>query len=104
MNLGQRIILGSFQDPMQSDHFETFQVGTPIPTAHPPSLKNAPKVEPDTAQEGWKKTSSRRKKKRARKDLKEIVQKTLNQGHPSLVNHSKGSDPNLWAPSQIADL
>jgi len=104
MNLGQHIILGSFQDPMSSDHFETFRVGTPIPTNHPPSLKNAPKIEPNTAQDGWHKKDSKRKKKRAQKDMKEIVQKTLNQGRPTMVNHSKGSDPNLWNPSQIADL
>jgi hypothetical protein len=103
MNLNQRIILGGY-DPWASDHAETFQVGTPIPTAYPPSLSNPKKVEPDTMQEGWQKKSSKRKKKRARRDMKEIVQKTLNQGRPTMVNHSKGSDPNLWNPSQIADL
>lgn len=104
MNIGHRIMLAGFQDPMSSDHFETFQVGTPIPTAHPPSLKHAPRVAPDTAQEGWRNHDSKRKKKRAREDLHKIVQKTLNQGRSTLVNHSKGSDPNLWNPSQIADL
>lgn len=104
MNLGQRIILGSFATPMASDHFEVFQAPSPIPTNHPPSLSNPKKVEPDTMQEGWQKKSSKRKKKRARRDMKEIIQKTLNQGRPTMVNHSKGSDPNLWLPSTIADL
>lgn len=99
MNIGQLIVLNAYQD-----HFETFQVGTPIPTNHPPSLHNPPKIEPDTAQEGWRKHSPKRKKKTARRDMKEIVQKTLNQGRPVMVTHSRGSDPNLWNPSQIADL
>lgn len=99
MNIGQRIMLADYQD-----HFETFQVVTPIPTAHPPSLKNAPKIKPDTAQDGWHKKDSKRKKKRARKDMEQIIRKTLNQGRPTMVRHSHGGDPNLWNPSQIADL
>jgi hypothetical protein len=98
------MILGSFSDPMSSDHFETFQAPAPIPTNHPPSLSNPKKIEPDTAQQGWHKKDSKRRKKRAKRDMVEIIQKTLNQGRPTMVNHSKGSDPNLWNPSQIADI
>jgi hypothetical protein len=101
MNIGQKIILGDYT----SEHFETFQLPTPIPTNHPPSLSNPkPVQQQETAQDGWRKKDSKRKKKRARKDLKLIVQKTLNQGRPTLVNHSKGGDSNLWNPSQIADI
>jgi hypothetical protein len=99
MNIGQRIAVNAWQD-----HFETFQVGTPIPTNHPPSLKNAPKIEPDTVRQGWKPKDSKKKKKRAKKDMLDVIQKTLNQGRPTMVNHSKGGDPNLWNPPQIADL
>ena len=101
MNIGQKIILGAYT----SEHFETFQLPTPIPTNHPPSLSNPKSIQQqETAQDGWRKKDSKRKKKRAREDLKEIVRKTLNQGRPTLVNHSRGSDPGLWNPAQIADI
>lgn len=86
------------------DHYETFNVVTPIPTNHPPSLKRPKKVKPETAQQGWRKGDSKKQKKRARKDLKEIVRKSLNQGRPVLVHHSRGGDPMQWNPSQIADI
>ena len=99
MNLRQHIMLAGYQD-----HYETFQVVTPIPTAHPPYLKNPIRVKQDTAQDGWHKKDSKKKKKRARKDLKEILRKTLNQGRHVMVRHSHGGDPGLWNPSAIADL
>jgi len=99
VNLRQHLVLCGFED-----HFETYRLGTPIPTAHPPSLKNPIKVNQETAQDGWHKKDSKKKKKRARQDLKEIMRKTMNQGRHVMVRHSHGGDPNLWNPSQIADL
>ena len=103
MNLSQMISLQGGNGAME--HYETFQVVTPIPHSHPPSLKNAPKVEPETAQDGWRRGDSKKKKKRARKDLRRIIEKTMRQsGRPVMVRHSPGADPWQWNPSQIADL
>lgn len=88
-----------------SEHYETFQAPTPIPHTHPPYLKNPQKTKlQDTMQDGWRRKDSKRKKKQARRDMKQTLRKTLNQGRPTMVRHAHGGDPNLWAPSQIADL
>jgi hypothetical protein len=104
MNIRQHIELtAGFQD-----HYETFQVVTPIPMNHPPSLKNPQRVkQPDEIYKDAaerKKGKKRRRSKRKPGDLAYTMRKSLNQGRHVMVHHSKNLDPNLWNPSQIADL
>lgn len=103
MNLRDHMILAGYQD-----HYETFNVVSPIPTNHPPSLKRPLHVhQPDEvfkdAADGRRK-KKRKKSKRKPSDMAYIMRKTMNQGRHVMVNHSHGGDPNLWNPSQIADL
>ena len=76
---------GSGPGPVGMDWQETHYGITPIPNEHPPSLKNPRRVKTAGPETGWRKKDSKRKKKRARKELKHIMQWTLNQpGRPTV--------------------
>jgi hypothetical protein len=81
------------------DHFEVFQAPQPLPHSHPPYLKQKVRQAPapDLMQDDWKKGAKKSKRKRAKREMKQIVQKTLNQGRPTMIRHSHGGDPNLWS-------
>ena len=82
MRIGQIIAL--------SDHFEVNQIATPIPTNHPPGLKHAKPVLSELPQDGWHPNDSKKKKKKARRDLKKIMDKTIRQtGRTVMVQHAK---------------
>jgi hypothetical protein len=58
----------------------------PISNLHPPSLKNPIAVKVPTAQDGWKKKDSDRKKRQAREDLVEVHKRMRRQsGKPELA-------------------
>jgi len=81
------------------DHAETYNGISPIPTAHPPSLRNPKKVLAPLGRDGWRKKDSKRKKKRARADLKVIMERTLRQaGKPVLIRHAVNPVPSLFTP------
>ena len=85
MNIGARIQLRA----EYQDHIEYYSGLQVLPTAHPPSLKNPVNVVPDTAQDGWHKKDSKRKKRRARRDMKQVIERTLRQsGRPVMVRHA----------------
>lgn len=97
--------IGPWASGYGNDHFETFQVPTPVPTAHPPGLKNPKKVtSPGDIYKDAKEGKKKRKRRGKPKDLDYVMRKTLNQGHPLMVRHAHGGDPGQWNPSQIADL
>lgn len=96
MNLGALIELkADFQD-----HYEYHMGITMIPKNHPPSLRKPKIVEQPTAQEGWRKRDSKAKKRRARRDLKLIMERTRRQSvKPVMVNHAKVPVfPDFYAP------
>lgn len=110
MNLNQRLVLAGYETGYNPNGwFESFQVGTPVTNGRPPGLKDMKRTDrlrkqtnPATARTGWEKGASRKSRKKAKKAMREIVRKTLNQGRHTLVRHSWGSDPFTWNPSTIA--
>lgn len=57
----------------------------PVPTSHPPSLKNPTKIVAPMAQDGWKKGDSKASRKQAMKDLIEVHKRLQRQsGHPTV--------------------
>jgi hypothetical protein len=102
MNIRDHISIQAWQD-----HYETFQAPTPVPMNHPPYLKKPKIVEQPAEMFKDRQTKKKGKKKKAKRkpnDLAYVMRRTLNQGRPTMVRHSHGGDPNLWNPSQIADL
>lgn len=70
--------------PVGSDWYEVVVGLSPVPSEHPPSLKNPKLTKIPTAQDGWKQGSSAKARKQALSDLVEIHKRLLKQGRPTL--------------------
>lgn len=68
--------------------FEIWGPISPIPTSHPPSLKNPIHVKQDWLQDGWHKNDPKEKKAQARKDLAVTMQRVLRQRGKPTVAHT----------------
>lgn len=72
--------------PQQTYQEEMFGL-QPIPHDHPPSLKNPQKVKIPTAQDGWKKGSSKAARNQAYNDMAEIHRRARTQtGKPNVAH------------------
>jgi hypothetical protein len=71
--------------PVGNDYLETYLGRSPIPTSHPPSLKNPQHVKVPTAQDGWKPGLSKKARAQALQDLVEIHKRLRRQtGKPEI--------------------
>lgn len=72
--------------PQQTSQEEMFGL-QPIPSSHPPSLKNPMKVKLPTPQDGWGKHDSKAARKQAYADMAEIHKRSLTQmGKPNIAH------------------
>lgn len=61
----------------------------PVPTYHPPSLKNPQEVKIPTPQDGWKKGDSKKARQQALSDLYEIHKRMRRQiGKPEIAHQA----------------
>ena len=68
-----------------AEHLEVYIGLAPIPSDHPPSLKNPIKVKVPVAQDGWRKGDSKAARAQARQDLVEIHKRLRRQsGKPEI--------------------
>lgn len=75
--------------PVGSDYRELYYGIQPIPTDHPPSLKNPVPVKTPMAQDGWKEGDSAKAKKQAVQDLVEIHKRLRRQqGKPEIAQQA----------------
>jgi len=73
-------------DQGTGEWLQVFNMLAPISSQHPPSLKNPQKLKIPTAQDGWRKTDSKKDKAQARKDLVEIHKRLRRQfGKPEIT-------------------
>jgi hypothetical protein len=81
-------VLGSKTPDVKTDAVmqEFYGPISPIPNSHPPSLKNPQRVKQDLPTDGWHKNDSKFKKRRAKKDTKEILKRLQRQpGKPEFA-------------------
>lgn len=96
MNINDRIALRAEVAP---DWLE-FRPGIEVtPTRHPPSLRNPKAVQQSLPTDGWHENDSQQKKRKARKDMKLIMDRTLRQaGRPVMVRHAVQNTQSIHAP------
>lgn len=71
---------------LASEFFEYSQL-TPIPTSHPPSLKNPKKVKVPSDLDTWHHGNSKAARKKAAQDVNDIMQRTRRQiGRPTIAH------------------
>jgi hypothetical protein len=84
--------------PAGGEYQDAFVGLSPIPTEHPPSLKNPIKTKIPTAQDGWRQGDSKASRRQAMKDLKTIHTKLRHQlGKPEIaIGVSDPIFPSIW--------
>lgn len=74
-------------DQSTGEWFQVFNLLSPLPSVHPPSLKNPQKVPIPMAQDGWKRGASKQQRAQAMQDLVEIHKRLRRQfGKPEITH------------------